>query len=176
RRWRPPPSRSRDRADADASHKRGRPMPPLIGASVRRVEDRRLLTGRGRYVGDLAVSGTLHAAFLRSPHPHALIRQIDVAAARPPPGVGGIFAVFHLEGQSRRIRGASLMAGYIPTDMPLMAMQKVRYCGEAIAVALAESRYAAEDAVECISVAYEPLEPVTDASRAATPGSPRVHD
>ncbi|PWU24728.1 MAG: dehydrogenase, partial [Candidatus Rokuibacteriota bacterium] len=151
-------------------------MPPLIGASVRRVEDRRLLTGRGRYVGDLTLPGMLHAAFLRSPHPHALIRQIDAEPARALPGVSGVFTGLDLEGHARPIRAVSLMAGYIPTDMPPLAMQKVRYCGEAIAVAIADTRYAAEDAVECISAAYEPLEPVTDASRATTPGSPRVHD
>ena len=150
--------------------------PQLIGASVKRVEDQRLLTGRGRYVADLARAGMLHVAFLRSPHAHARVLAVDGAAARALAGVSAVFTGPDLREQTRPIRAASRMAGYVATDMPALALEKVRYCGEALAVVVAESRYTAEDAVDGMTAEYEPLEPVTDPERAVAAGSPLVHD
>src|SRR5215470_14780750 len=107
----------------------------LIGAAVPRVEDRRLLTGRGRYVADLVRPGMLHVAFLRSPHPHARITSVDTADAQRAPGVAAVFTARDLAGHARPIRAASRMAGYAATDMPPLAEDKVRYAGEAIAAA-----------------------------------------
>jgi carbon-monoxide dehydrogenase large subunit len=150
--------------------------PSLIGAPIRRLEDRRFLTGRGRYVADLALPGLLHVAFLRSPHPHARIARIDASAARSLPGVAAVFTGADLEGHARPIRATSRMAGYSATDMPALAGDKVRYCGEAIAAVAAGSRYAAEDGAEAIAVEYELCEPVADPVRATATGSPLVHD
>jgi aerobic carbon-monoxide dehydrogenase large subunit len=150
--------------------------PQIIGASVKRVEDQRLLTGHGRYVADLAVPGVLHVAFLRSPHAHARLLGIDAAAARSLPGVTAIFTGLDLRQHVRSIRAASRTAGYIATDMPALASEKVRYSGEALAAVVAESRYVAEDATDRISVEYEPLEPVTDARHAVAARRPLVHD
>jgi aerobic carbon-monoxide dehydrogenase large subunit len=149
---------------------------PLIGAPVKRVEDRRLLGGRGRYVADLVLPGMLHVAFLRSPHPHARILGIESAAARALPGVAAIVTAEDLREHARPIRAASRMAGYVATDMPPLASDKVRYCGEPIAAVVAESRYAAEDALERIVVEYDTLDPVTDARAAMAAGAPLLHD
>jgi carbon-monoxide dehydrogenase large subunit len=153
-----------------------RPAPSLIGAAVTRREDERLLTGRGRFVADLAPPGALHAAFLRSPHAHARLAGIDAAAARAAAGVAAVLTAEDLDGRVRPIRALSRMAGYTPTDMPALASGKVRYPGEAVAVAVADSRYTAEDALERIVVDYEPLEPVTDPRAAAAGAGPLVHD
>ncbi|HYB44482.1 MAG TPA: xanthine dehydrogenase family protein molybdopterin-binding subunit [Candidatus Methylomirabilis sp.] len=149
----------------------GRP-PTLIGASVKRVEDRRLLTGRGRFVGDLVLPGMLHAAFLRSPHPHARIERVDAAGS----GAVAVFTAADLRPHVRPIRAASRMAGYAATDMPPLASEKVRYVGEAVAVVAAESRYAAEDAVERIAVDYSLLDAVAGPRSGAAAGAPLLHD
>jgi carbon-monoxide dehydrogenase large subunit len=149
--------------------------PSLIGAPVRRSEDRRLLMGRGRYVADIAVPGLLHLAFLRSPHPHARITRVDTAAARALPGVVAIVTAAALEGHARPIRAASRMAGYSATEMPALAVDTVRYCGEAIAAVVAQNRYVAEDATEAIDIEYELREAVADPVQAVAPGSALVH-
>jgi carbon-monoxide dehydrogenase large subunit len=150
--------------------------PSLIGASIKRREDRRLLTGRGRFVADLTRPGMLHAAFLRSPHAHARILGIDSTAARAHEGVGGVFTVEDLRADARPIRALSRMRGYVVTEMPPLASGKVRYAGEAVAAVVAESRYAAEDALDRIVVDYAPLAAVTDPRAATTDGSPLVHE
>jgi carbon-monoxide dehydrogenase large subunit len=145
-----------------------------VGKSIRRVEDPRFLTGRGRYIDDMSLPGMLHAAVLRSPYPHATIKRIDVEAAR---GVPGVVAV---------VTGAE--AAELCDPMPdfgpapdkhvfrCLATEKVRYVGEGVAVVVAESRYVAEDARDRIEVEYEPLPPVVDMEEALQPGSPLVHD
>jgi carbon-monoxide dehydrogenase large subunit len=146
----------------------------LIGAPIPRVEDARLLAGRGSYVADLVMPGMLHAAFLRSPHAHARIAGLDLAAARAAPGV-----VLALDGQAlaaKPLRAPSRMKGYRPTDFPPLALGKVRYAGEAVAVVVAESRYAAEDACELVAAEYAPLTVVADPEAAMADGGPLVHD
>ena len=138
-----------------------------IGASVRRKEDGRLLTGEGRYVDDLHLPGTLHMAVLRSPHAHARIRHVDLAAARAAPGVIAVAdgaAVRERLGvmlggnrkQSEAARLAALDPHLLPVlrmeTQPVVAVDKVRYAGEALAVVLAESRYQAEDALHRVVV------------------------
>jgi carbon-monoxide dehydrogenase large subunit len=138
------------------------------------VEDARLLAGRGSYVADLVVPGMLHAAFLRSPHAHARIASLDLTGARAAPGV-----VLALDGQglaAKPLRAPSRMKGYRPTDFPPLALGKVRYAGEAVAVVVAESRYAAEDACELIGVEWVPLAVVADPEAAMVDGGPLVHD
>lgn len=138
-----------------------------------RVEDAALLTGRGRFFDDLAApAACLHAAILRSPHAHARIRSIDVAAALALPGVVAIH-----DGRALAEVTAPLMVGVrLPILCWAMAVDKVRYVGEPVAVVLAESRYLAEDALDLIEVDYEPLRPVVDPVAALEPDAPVLHD
>src|SRR5262249_34798101 len=158
----------------------------LIGAGVRRKEDQRLLTGRGRYVDDLDPPGTLHAAVVRSPHAHALIRGVDLAAARACPGV-----VTAVAGAATAERLGPLPTLVWKPPSPvlrervdplirletqhLVAVDRVRYVGEPVAVVVAEDRYLAEDAAEQVVVDYEPLPVVMDAAAASRPDAPLLH-
>ena len=128
-----------------------------VGQSIERVEDAALLTGRGRYIDDIGVPpGTLHAAVLRSPHPHAVIRSIDVSAAKAARGVAAV-----VTGAEVTKLGAPLLAG-VKANIQCWpcAVGTVRYVGEPVAVVVAEDRYLAEDALELIEVEYDPL-PIT---------------
>jgi carbon-monoxide dehydrogenase large subunit len=151
-----------------------------IGASLRRVEDRRLLLGRGRYVADIVLPGMLHCALVRSPHAHARIRAIDVAAARAAPGVVAVLTGADMAGMAPmrplwivRSRDGSPMAE--PPRFAL-ARERVRHVGEAVAVVIAESLPAAADAAERVAVDYQPLAAVTDARAAQAPGAPQLHE
>lgn len=148
----------------------------LVGARVRRVEDRRFLTGRAAYVADYLPSGTLHVAFVRSEYAHARIVAIDTAAARASAGVVAVVAGAEIAQQARPMVAASTMPGYKLTPIPALAVDVVRYVGEAVAAVVAQSRYLAEDAAERVSVEYEPLEVVSDAEAAADSSSPLVHE
>jgi len=148
----------------------------MIGAPLPRVEDARLLSGQGRYVADLELPRMLHAAFLRSPHPHARIVAIDTRAARRAPGVVACLTGEDLVAHARPLRAPSRMRDYRATDFPALAIGKVRHAGEAVAVVVAADRYAAEDALELIAVEYEPLPVVADAGAARADGGALVHD
>ncbi len=148
----------------------------MIGARLPRVEDARLLTGQGRYVADLEPSGTLHVAFLRSPHAHARLAAIDTARARALPGVIACVTGDDLAATVRPVRAPSRMRDYRATDHPSLARGKVRHAGEAVVAVAAASRYAAEDALEAIEVAYVPLPVVADPEIALGASAPLVHD
>jgi carbon-monoxide dehydrogenase large subunit len=148
----------------------------MIGARLPRREDRRFLTGQGRYVADLAPAGTLHVAFCRSPHAHARIAGIDVDAARQAPGVVAIVTGPDLARRARPLRAPSRLKTYRPTAFPALALEKVRHVGEAVAAVVAGSRYEAEDAVDLIRVAWEPLPVVADVVRAQDVSAPMVHE
>jgi len=125
-----------------------------IGQSIERVEDAALLTGRGRYIDDLGVPpGTLHAAILRSPHAHALIRGIDADAARAAKGVAAVITAADVT----RLGGPLLAGIRAPIQCWPIAVERVRYVGEPVAVVVAADRYLAEDALDLIEVDYEPL-------------------
>ncbi len=150
--------------------------PKLVGARVSRREDRRFLTGNGAYVDDYRPPGLLHAAFLRSPHAHARLGHIETATARAMPGVAAVVTGAELACMAKPVRAASRMSQYRETGFPPLAVDKVRYMGEAVAAVVAESRYAAEDALEEILVGYEPLPAVVDATAACEPGAVILHD
>jgi aerobic carbon-monoxide dehydrogenase large subunit len=149
-----------------------------IGRSVRRLEDRPLLTGKGRFVADLAFPGMLEAAFVRSPHAHAAIRGIDTKAARAAPGVHAVLTladIAPLLAQERlplQFRTARLPSDITP--FPL-AKDEVAFVGEAVAVVIAHTRYIAEDAAALVAVDYEPLPAVSDCRHALMPQAPRAH-
>jgi 2-furoyl-CoA dehydrogenase large subunit len=145
---------------------------PHTGRALRRLEDADLLRGNGRFGDDLPVRrDTLHAAILRSPHAHAEILSIDAAEALALPGVA---CVVTGEDVRRRTRPFAVA---IKTAMQhwCLAIDRVRYVGEPVAVALARDRHGAEDAVERIAVHYRPLPAVVDPERAAAAQAPLLH-
>lgn len=167
------------------------PVPlPGIGTPLARKEDSRLLTGRGRYSDDVNVEGQLYAAVLRSPHPHAIIRSIDKSAALAMPGVHAVLTAQDAEADGvEPIRHPPPRSG--PPDIQLthrsgkgpvippqfmLAQDKVRFVGEAVALIVADTRALARDAAERVAVTYEPLPAVADALDAAAPDAPRLWD
>jgi len=149
--------------------------PKIIGARVKRTEDPRLLTGKGAYVDDRKVAGMLHVAFRRSDHSHALIKSIDVSAARQ---AAGVVAVLTAEDMSEinAVFATSRMRDYHTTPITALASKKVRYVGEPIVGVVAKSRYLAEDALELIEVEFEPLPVVIDPETACLPSAAVLHD
>jgi len=145
------------------------------GASIKRSEDPRILTGAGRYVDDIKLPGMLHAAFVRSPMAHARVLSVDVSAARALPGVVAVLTGAELEAMTVPGPDAlmALMGWTGPTpEFTLLATDKVRLVGDPVAVVVAESRYIAEDGCELVEVEYDDLPPVVDAAFALDPGSP----
>lgn len=143
-----------------------------IGAPVRRKEDQRFITGKGRYVDDFNRPGQAHAYFLRSPHAHATIRSIDAAAARAMPGVLGVFTGEDLAAD----KVGNLICGWMIHSKdgspmkagphPALAQGKVRYVGDHVAVVVAESLAKARDAAEAITVEYDLLPAVVETAKA----------
>ncbi|CUX56824.1 xanthine dehydrogenase family protein molybdopterin-binding subunit [Agrobacterium deltaense] len=131
--------------------------PKLVGKRVKRTEDPRLLTGVGQYVDDMAPAGMLHVALRRSDQPHAKILKIDIGDAFSVRGVVAIYDASDLEGEIKPAIPTSRMPGYYATPIWPLARGKVRYVGEPVVAVVAESRYAAEDALEHITIEYEPL-------------------
>jgi len=145
------------------------------GASIKRSEDPRILTGSGRYVDDIKLPGMLHAAFVRSPLAHARVLSVDVSAARALPGVVAAYTGAELE--TMTIPGPDVLMEMLgvggPTpEFSLLATDKVRFAGDPVAVVIAESRYIAEDGCELVDVEYDDLPPVVNAAVALDPGSP----
>ncbi len=143
-----------------------------LGRPVERIEDATLLTGGGYFTDDLPVrTGTLHAAILRSPHAHAELLGIDTSKAMARPGVIAVLT-------GREIREDSdpfIIVLRQPMDQWSLAVDRVRFVGEAVAVVIAENRYLAEDALEDITVEYRKLPAVVDPLRALEPDAPLVH-
>jgi len=148
--------------------------PKHIGARVKRVEDPRLLTGQGQFTDDRIVPGALHVAFRRSDHAHARIAGIGTAAAASLPGVAAVYTAADLE--VAPVRATSRMRNYHATAIHPLARDTVRYVGEPVVAVLAENRYIAEDALELVEIAYEPLAPVTDPEGAARGDAPLLHE
>jgi carbon-monoxide dehydrogenase large subunit len=147
----------------------------LFGARVRRREDARLVIGRGRYVADIALPGTLHVAVHRSPHAHARIVAIDEGAARRRPGVARVVVPADVAALGRlplAVPHPSLVAPMCPEILPRTVTS---YVGQPVALVLAETAAQAEDALEALRVEYEPLPAVTSLRDAIQPGGPRAH-
>jgi carbon-monoxide dehydrogenase large subunit len=147
----------------------------MIGARIQRREDPRLITGHGRYVDDIRLPLMAHMAVVRSPHPHARIRSIDLSAARAAPGV---VAAYSAEDFRPLIRGGLPVTNcfvpdkkQVPEQFPI-AESETAYAGEPVAVVVAEDRYLAADAAQLVAVDYEPLPAVMDLEAAMQPESP----
>ncbi|WP_029043248.1 molybdopterin cofactor-binding domain-containing protein [Cupriavidus sp. WS] len=145
---------------------------PHVGRPMARVEDAAILTGRGRYADDLGVRpGTLHAAILRSPHAHAELGAIDFAAALKAPGVRAVLTAADLPACSRPF----VVGVKAPMEQWALAMDRVRYVGEPVAVVVAESRALAEDALDLVRVDYRALPPVVSIEAAVAGDAPVLH-
>ncbi len=149
-----------------------------FGAEVRRVEDPRLVTGKGRYVDDIELPGMLEAVMVRSTEAHARIRSIDAAAARALPGV---HAVFTLQDFPAEYHDRPMVQPYPapvllqPTTQHPLARDEVCFVGQAIAIVVAETRHIAEDAAGLVAVDYEPLPAVVDCREAVKTDAPLAH-
>jgi aerobic carbon-monoxide dehydrogenase large subunit len=159
---------------------------PFVGRSLPRREDRRLLTGRGQFVADLDLPHMLHAAFVRSRLAHARIRSVDVSRAAGTPGVALVMSGADLARLLPPVPDTQVSLprkwmnqirhNFINPQQPLLAHDKVRHVGEAVAVVLAESRHAAEDAALLVTLDLEPLPAVVDPEAALAEGAPIIHD
>lgn len=132
---------------------------PQIGQSTRRVEDHRLLTGNGRFAGDLSFDGMLHAVFVRSPEAHGEVNSIDTVAATQMPGVAAVFTAKDLDHCSI---AAPAMLDVPAMSYPVLARGFVRFAGQALAMVLADHPADAADAAEAVSVEISPLPAVVD--------------
>jgi carbon-monoxide dehydrogenase large subunit len=160
----------------------GANIPNGIGASPRRKEDQRFLTGAGNYTDDINIQGQTYAYFLRSPHAHAAIRKIDTRAAAAAPGVVAIFTGADLA----EAKVGGLPCGWLITDVsgqpmkepphPLLAQGKANHVGDQVAVVIAETYLQAKDAAELIEVDYGVLDAAVDVATATQPGKPQIHD
>ncbi|MCH7889540.1 MAG: xanthine dehydrogenase family protein molybdopterin-binding subunit, partial [Proteobacteria bacterium] len=151
-----------------------------IGARVKRVEDFRFLTGRGRYTDDLNLPGQIYAAFVRSPHAHARIKGIDAAAAKTVPGVVAV-----LTGDDLAADGVGgLPCGFAPAGAafvkeparPALAQEKVRFVGDMVALVVAESWAQARTGAEAVTVDYEELPACANLASAVASGAAQLHD
>ncbi len=145
------------------------------GTRVARVEDNRLLTGRGTFVDDVVRPGMLHACFVRSPFAHARINGIDASAALALPGVHAVFTAADLNPDVREAWHAVAGKDMPDTPRPPLAEGEVKFVGDPVALVVADSRYLAEDAVDLVDVDYDPLPAVAD-FREALESDVTVHD
>ena len=161
-----------------------------IGQPVLRKEDQRLLRGQGRYTDDVRLDGHACAVMLRSPHAHARIAGIDTAAARAVPGAVDVLTAADLARDGiGTVPSYARIAGLVDlvlenadgsprrgTTLPVIAGRRVRFVGDIVAAAIAETPAAAADMTERIAVDYEPLDPVTETAAAPAPGAPPLWD
>jgi aerobic carbon-monoxide dehydrogenase large subunit len=147
----------------------------FVGKSVPSKASLRHVKGQSQFVDDIKLYNGLYCAFVRSSYAHALIRHINTRAALNTRGVAAVITAEDLRGkvepQEMKIPGASMKQ----FDYPFLAFERVRYVGEPIAAVVAANRYEAQDAVERVSVEYDPLDPVVDAEKALEPGSPLLY-
>lgn len=153
-------------------------MPNVFGTPLKRREDPRLITGQGNFTDDIQLPGMVYMAILRSPHAHARIKRIDVSAARRAPGVVAVYTGKDLEGKMGTIPTAWLVPDSDLKTPPhhALAVDKVRYVGDGVALVVAEDRYTARDALELIEVEYEELPAVVDQEEAMKEGAPQLHE
>jgi len=151
--------------------------PDGIGASPKRKEDGRFITGRGQFTDDIVLPGQLYAAFVRSPHAHAGITSIDTARAKGMPGVRKVYT-----GDDLKAAGVNPMpVGWLLPDIKIgeampLAVGRVKYVGNPVAIVIADSAARARDAADAVNVDYDVMEGISSATDALTAGAPLVHD
>ena len=148
----------------------------IIGASVKRKEDPRLLTGRSCFVGDVSLPGMLHATLVRSPHAHATIRDVSLSRAQALDGVALVATAADLGTVPPIPIRLGSRPGLEPFLQSPLARSRVRYVGEPVALVVAADRYVAEDAADLVTVAYDPLPALVDAAGARDSAAAMLHD
>src|SRR5256885_13434188 len=151
---------------ATATHMHGR-----IGESIKRKEDARFLRGKGNYLDDFVLPNMLNMAILRSPHAHARITSVDTSAASAMPGVVAV-----VTGELMAQHNLAWMPTLSGDTQAVLATDKVRFQGQEVAAVVAETKYAAEDAVGLIQVEYEVLPAITGPQQAREPGAALIRD
>src|SRR3989304_5539802 len=148
-----------------------------FGASIKRKEDPRLITGEAKYLDDIQLPGMLYAAVLRSPYAHARIKGINTQKAAKAPGIVAVFTGQDFKELNPLPCAWQAGGGKNNVNTPrALEMDKVTFTGAGVAVVVAEDRFAAEDALALIEVDYEPLPVVVDAEKATQPGAPQLHE
>lgn len=150
----------------------------MLGTSIKRREDPRLITGQATYVDDVKIVGMLHMAVLRSPYGHAHIKSINTDAARKSPGVVAVYTAADMKGKVGNV-AIAVPLGEIANGMGVhgpLAEGKVRFYGDPVAFVVADSLYAARDARDLIEVDYEPLPAAVDVEKAMKPGAPVLYE
>jgi len=147
-----------------------------IGQPIRRREDFRFITGQGRYVDDIQIAGLLQMAILRSPHAHAVISRVDTSRARRAEGVQLVLSGKDLDGRIGAIAPNWIVPGTKVPHRPVLAIDRVRFVGECVAVVVADTLVQAQDALELIEVDYEMLPAVVDEVEAIADGAAQLHD
>src|SRR6476469_810427 len=150
----------------------------LFGATVKRREDPRLITGKGMYTDDFKLPGMLHMAILRSPYAHARITSLDVSKAKQVPGVHAVLTGKDLAGKVNPVPTAWLIPASDLKTPPYhaLAIDHVRFTGDGVAAVIAETPAIARDALDLIDVNYDPLPVVTETEKALAAGAPQLHD
>src|SRR5262245_27250488 len=149
----------------------------LFGSSIKRREDPRLITGKGVLTDDVKLPGQVYAVFVRSPHAHARLRRVDVSKAKQVPGVVAAFT-----GKELADGGVGpLPCGWLLPDIKIpeyrgVATGTAHFVGQAVAVVIGETPYAARDGADAVSVDYDVLPSVTDGEKAVAPGALQIHD
>ena len=147
-----------------------------MGQPLRRREDFKFITGKGHYTDDMKSPGMLHMAVLRSPHAHAIIKHVDLSAAQSAPGVHLALSGADFVGKIGSIEPNWVIPGTKVPDRPVVAVNRVRFVGECVAVVVAETQALAHDAIGLIEVDYETLPAVVDEEAAIREGAPQLHD
>ncbi len=151
----------------------------VLGAPVKRTEDPRFITGKGRYLDDIRLTGMVHMAILRSPYAHANIRSIDTTGAKGMPGVIAVFTGADIPYNPLPMAwpagGSSGIQNNVNTPR-VLATDDVKWTGEGVAAVIAETAEQAVDALDAIAVDWEPLPAVVDSEKATQPGAPQLHE
>lgn len=147
-----------------------------MGQPLRRREDFKFITGKGRYTDDMKSQGMLHMAILRSPHAHAIIKRVDLSAAQAASGVRLVLSGADLVGKIGSIAPNWIIPGTKVPDRPVVAVDRVRFVGECVAVVVAETQARAHDAVGLIEIDYETIPAVVDEEAAIREDAPQLHD
>ena len=152
-----------------------------VGQPVKRIEDARLVTGEGSFVGDIKLPGMLHTAVLRSLHAHALLGPVDTSAALDLPGVVAVLTGSDVAGVLADVPTREMDAERSPDELnapeqPPLARDKVCYVGQPVAIVVAQDPYVAQDALELIKMDYQVLPPVLDPDQATGDDVPVIHE
>ncbi len=171
------PSQQPQQAKApNALESLSKPSVKFVGMAMKRKEDPRLIQGLAHYVDDIQMTGMVYACVVRSPYAHAKIKSVDMSKARTAPGVVAVLTGEDTRGVIGDVICAAVLPDMKPATRPMLAVDKVRFVGEPVAVVVASDRYAARDAVDLVEVDYDPLQAVVDPEKAIAKDSTLLYE